>query len=1193
MGEIIWTKEQALAINEKGQNILVAAAAGSGKTAVLVERIINKIIYEKIDIDKILVVTFTKAAASEMKGKILDAIYEKVEEMPNDMHLQRQITLLSKANICTIDSFCLEIVKNNYFEIDISPNIRIADNTEIQILKQEVIEELFENKYEEEDKDFIKIINMYTSYKGDEILKDIILNIFNFLQSMPFPEKWLEEKLQIFNVEDVSFEKTPWGEILFNRAKENLKDIIFRLKEGLDKIKYEDDIEKFTALLSEDIRKMETIYKADTWDSMYDKLKTIEPDKMPLDKRVPDEIKEKIKALRAKVRKDKANIREKILMYSSEDAIQETKQMYDILLKIKNLVLEFSKAFSKEKQNKNIMDFSDIEHFALNILTKENADGENYVSLKYKEKYEEILIDEYQDSNLVQESILTKVSKGNNIFMVGDVKQSIYKFRQARPELFLEKYESYKEKESLEKGDNLKIQLFKNFRSRENILNLTNIIFNSIMSKALGDIDYTEDEYLNLGADYVKIDEDLTAELHIIDLKEEEESIYKEEKDDDDEEDERIEDEILEAKFVAKKIKDMIDSGYVVSNKDKTTRKIKYRDIAILLRSTKNLAPIYEQEISKLNIPVFCDTSSGYLDSTEIQVIMSLLQIIDNPLNDIALVTVLRSMIGGFNDNDLIEIRVENSNKSFYESMCDYISKEEVDNSLKEKIEKFLKLINEFKACEEYMPLNEFIWKIYLDTGYYNYVSLMPNGVLRASNLKLLFEKAKQYERTSFKGLYNFINFIEKLKLSSNDMSGAKLIGENENVVRLMSIHKSKGLEFPVVFLCGTAKQFNMQDINVSSFLMHQDLGFGPKYINYEEGESYTTLARESLKIKSKNEMLSEEMRVLYVALTRAKEKLIITGLSKDYKKSMDKKEEILESYSSEEGKQIDPNIIQNFVTYLDWLELVYLKQKDELKDILEVKEHKKKELLKIFSSSKEEEINSLEAELEKVNEKDLQELKDKIDWEYGHIVPKDILTKTSVTKIKNIEKEEEEKKINYKVPAFLEESMEISAASKGSIMHLILQKLDEKKEYDKEEIKKDIDLLVLRNMITEKEKEVVDIDKIYSFTKTSIWDEMKKAKFVEKEKPFYLSKAVKDVYGDDIDENVLVQGVIDLYYITENDELVLVDYKTDKVKEEAELIERYQKQLELYKEALEKSLGKKVDRVCIYSLTLGKEVLV
>lgn len=497
MGEVKWTKEQSLAIEEKGENILVAAAAGSGKTAVLVERIINKIINEKIDIDKMLVVTFTKAAAAEMKARVLDAIYKKIEEVPEDKHLQRQVILLSKANICTIDSFCLDVVKNNFFELGISPNLKIAENTEIQILKQEVLEEVFESKYEADEDKFLKLVNMYTSYKGDETFKEVVLGIYEFIQSTPFPEKWLEEKVGMFENNEDSFEKTPWGEILFKEAKDGLKDAVLRIEQELNKIRYEQDTEKFIQVLSEDIRKINEVYRAEEWDCMYERMANLKLDRFPTDKRVPDELKDTIKKTRQSVKDDIGKIKEKVLIYPSDKAFEDIHILHEILVLIKEIVLEFSDRFSKIKQERNMMDFSDIEHFALKILTG-NDKEENNITKKYIEKYEEIMIDEYQDSNLVQESILSAISRGNNTFMVGDVKQSIYKFRQARPELFLSKYESYKDKENLQEGDNLKIKLFKNFRSRENVLKLTNIIFDTIMSIELGDIDYTKEEYLNL-----------------------------------------------------------------------------------------------------------------------------------------------------------------------------------------------------------------------------------------------------------------------------------------------------------------------------------------------------------------------------------------------------------------------------------------------------------------------------------------------------------------------------------------------------------------------------------------------------------------------------------------------------------------------------------------------------------------------
>lgn len=467
---------------------------------------------------------------------------------------------------------------------------------------------MFENKYEECDEEFVKLVNMYTSYKGDEALKEIILQIYEFIQSTPYPKEWLNEKTELFNIKKTSFEKTIWGKVLFEKTKEILNDSILRLEQEIERLKFEDDTEKIVIRLTEDIEKLSVPYNAKSWDELYEAVECIKFERFPVNKKVPEEIKDVTKALREEIKKGIQKIKDKILIYNSDKAYEDISIMYNILVQIKKITLEFADNFAKVKKDKNIMDFSDVEHFALEILTKNGE--ENYVCKKYKAKFEEILIDEYQDSNLVQETILNSISNGNNTFMVGDVKQSIYKFRQARPELFLDKYERYKEKDSIQNGDDLKIKLFKNFRSRQNILSLTNIIFDSIMSKKLGDIDYTKEEYLNLGADYPE-GENLQTEVHIIDKKEEDETFKELEKDDSDEEEvEKVEDIVLEAKFVANKIRELLDSDFMITTKEKTKRKITYKDIALLLRSTKASAPIYEQEISKLGIPVFCDTCS-------------------------------------------------------------------------------------------------------------------------------------------------------------------------------------------------------------------------------------------------------------------------------------------------------------------------------------------------------------------------------------------------------------------------------------------------------------------------------------------------------------------------------------------------------------------------------------------------------
>ena len=1196
-----WTEEQAQAINEKGSNILVAAAAGSGKTAVLVERIIKKVVEEGIDIDRLLVVTFTNSAASEMKERVLDAIYNKLDENPNDEKLLRQITLLNKASICTIDSFCLDVVRNNFYELeDLAPNFRIADTTEIELLKQEIIEDIFEKKYEEEDKDFSKLIHTYTSYRDDTPLKDLILKIYNYIQSNPFPEKWLNEKVEMFNIEelDKDFSTTPWGSVLLKEIEEELVDGISFLQTAAKMLSFNTELEKFFQTIRNDIYMLTNLKdNLNNWDKAYEINKNFKFVTWPRNK-VDSLEKDEAKSIRDSV-KENLKILDNILVCDSKTANKDIFDMYSILLKLENIILEFGKEFSKRKREKNIVDFQDIEHFALEILIKEES-GEvvpSDIAKKYQEKYKEIAIDEYQDSNLVQEYILKSVSCGNNIFMVGDVKQSIYKFRQAMPELFISKYKTYKNKTEKTDEDDLKIQLFKNFRSRENVLYFTNLIFQDIMSDDLGDIEYNEDEYLNLGADYKEAKQDLNTEIDIIDLSDEDIELELENNEEEkQEEEDRIENVELEARFVANKIKELIDSKFQIWDRKKEEyRDITYKDIVILLRSTSSTAPVYEQELLNLEIPVFSDSSQEYLDSIEIQTIMSLLKIIDNPMQDIPLVSVLRSYIGKFTDNELVKMRLTDSYDNFYTCMQKAII--DVDDKLKEKIQNFFDNLDKWRKEEEYLALDELIWKIYSDTGYYNYVGLMPNGDLRQANLKMLFQKAKDYESSNFKGLYNFINFIDKLKISSGDMGSAKLIGENDDVVRIMSIHKSKGLEFPVVFLSSTGKQFNLNDLK-EDVLLHQEMGIGAKYIDYDKQVKYDTLSKLAIKNKILLETLSEEMRILYVALTRAKEKLFITGVTRDFKKDLEKIDSNIERYPKENDK-INPILIKKCKKYLDWILLVYQYEKNLCSNEVTLNTYKKKTLLKTLKKVDNEEIDVLEElESRKINEEELNKIGSVLNYEYPNMLDTTIPTKTAVTTLKQLEDGEKilvEKERSLPKPKFLKngEEEKITATMKGTLVHLCMQKLDVKVKYDIEKVNNLVEGLEAKKIITTKEKEAINLNKILEFTKSNIWNELKTAKEIEREKPFYINVPAGEIYKENTEENILVQGIIDLYYIDKDDNLNLVDYKTDYVEvgNEQELVKKYKKQLELYREALEKAYKKQVKNTYIYSVYLNKVI--
>ncbi|MDO5556115.1 MAG: helicase-exonuclease AddAB subunit AddA [Clostridia bacterium] len=963
----------------------------------LVERIVNKIINEKIDIDKLLIVTFTNAAASEMREKILEVIYKKIEEDPENKSLQRQVVLLNKANISTIHSFCLEIIKNYFYEIGLSSNFRIGDTSEIELLKQETLEEVFEDLYEKNSKEFINLVNVYADYRDDETLKELVLKIYNFSQSMPFPNDWINENVEKFNLNNklnLDFAQTLWGKELLQYFKDEIFLCISELEETSKILEQELDLEKYYSLITEDIYKLEALAKENnTWDDIYNNLSTIKFETWPRQAKTDCDLKEQCKQIRDNVKDRLKTLTKKIFIYSSKEANEDIYKMYEIFKELNNVILIFNKKYEENKKEKNIIDFNDIEHFALEILVQKDKNGQHIpteIAKLYKQKFAEIAIDEYQDSNLVQEYILTTISNNNNIFMVGDVKQSIYKFRQARPELFLEKYNNYilANDEQFICTDDTKIQLFKNFRSASNILDITNIIFSNIMSKKLGDIDYNKQEYLNYGA--VQPNEGINiaekVELNIIDL-------LKNETEEDEETDKQIlEKSEIEAKFVSNRIKDLINSDYCIYDKKQGYRKVTYKDIAILLRTTSNISSIYERELNKLELPVFSDTSSSYFETEEIQVILSVLKIIDNPNSDIPLVTVLRSQIGGFTDNELVEIRINSTNTSYYEALCKIKNNNE-ESKLKQKVICFLDMLSQWQQKQEYLSLNELIWYIYESTNYYEFVNSNPNGELKTANLKLLFHKAKDYEKASFKGLYNFINYIDKISKTSGDISSAKIIGENENVIKIMSIHKSKGLEFPVVFLCGTGKQFNVQDLN-QSILLHQDMGFGPKVIDYERKIEYNTLAKEAIRIKALDEILSEEMRLLYVALTRAKEKLIITGCDKNLEKSLKEKELMACNLST---NKLRISNIRKAKSYLDWLELVYKKDEQILSQILDFNLYNKNTIIKTLEN---EDDKKSEKQPNITNEKELEKINEMLNWKYKYIESTKIEGKCSVTDI-------------------------------------------------------------------------------------------------------------------------------------------------------------------------------------------------
>ena len=1344
-----WTQEQQNVIDSRGGNLLVAAAAGSGKTAVLVERIIQMILNSdlKIDIDKLLVVTFTNAAASEMRERIGDAISKKLDENPEDEHLQDQLVLLNKASITTIHSFCLEVIKSNFHKINLDPNFRIGDETECSLMKLEAIDETFDILYEQNDEEFCYLVDCYAEKRGDSNLQNLILSIYSFVMASPYPKVWLKESAEDFNItDDFDFATSKWAKAILETVKIQMEGIEKSLCKAIEDVDGIDELVTFTDKLKMEYEKIkEILYACDTsWSDAYRQISSMTFENYAKGvKRIPKdapsyikEEKDKAKKIRDNAKKSIEKIKTSVFNKNYDDLKDEIKFLYPIVKSLSDVVLMFEQIYSQKKRDKGIIDFNDIEHFALQILTEtdENGDfvfdeeGKNIpsdIALEYREKFYEIFIDEYQDSNQVQEVILSTIAKQKepNRFMVGDVKQSIYRFRQAKPEIFLQKYATYDTDLS---SKYKKIMLYKNFRSRKEVVDSVNYIFEHIMSKNLGEIDYNEEEKLNLGANFEEVEDEKiilggATEIHLMEKKVPEVENPEEE---DEEEGEDLDASQIEARMVGKIIRDIMrpnENGEIMQVFDKkleTYRNVEYKDIVILLRATSAWAPVFAEELINMDIPTYADMGQGYFETMEIQVIMSFLKVIDNPMQDIPLIAILRSPIYGFTPEDFIDIRITDKKVSFYEAMrmfvgekidlsneeeqdiaedeiSDDIGNEIIDVNINEensyvdadmddyyqninyedfeyeneefiyndevmyesyisenieddliyeinsniegdeesqkselelKVRRFLDDLKELQEKSMYMSTDEFLWYIYTNSGYYAYCGALPGGSQRQANLRILFERAKQFEETSFKGIFNFINFISKLKKSNSDMGSAKTLGENANVVRIMSIHKSKGLEFPIVICSGMGRNFNTMDFR-KDVLYHHELGYGPQIVDFERRISYPSIAKEALKCKINIENISEEMRILYVALTRAKEKLIITSSIKDIEQNMHKW-----SSNISTEKMVSKYDILNGKNYMDWMMPAIIKHKD-LEDIRETynlstsisMEDESKWSVKTWSRDDIDfEKHEKEGIREVLNTMDLsqhdteyyEQIEKKLNFEYPYLGVVKKAASISVTEIKKRQEEYEEQedslglykhKTTLKKPKFLSESQKsekITGARRGTIVHLIMEVLDFEKINTESEIKAQIQDLVKRRIITEKESQVLSPRKIMRFFKSPIAKRMLSSKFVKREQKIYTQIKMNDIYlNDEIfknnretyeNESVMLRGVIDLYF-EEDDGLVILDYKTDFVDEnnKKEIIHKYKKQIEIYADVLSKLTGKKVKEKYLYLFGIDKQVKV
>lgn len=1259
MSEVKWTKEQRQVIESRNTNLLVSAAAGSGKTAVLIERIIELVLDEKnpIDINKLLVVTFTKLAASEMRERVSKAIEKKLEENPENEHLQKQLLLLSGADITTIDSFCKDVLISYAHLVNLDSNIKVIDPSENEVLAKEVMEELFEELYENNDESFLRLVNWYAKKNTDEGLLQLLLNVNNFVNSHPFPKIWLNEKAEFFNtsIKDDDFYLENYILYIAKDVDMDLEFFELSIKNNLKKIENYPELEKYidiyNILLDALFVVKESLKNFLKDNTKFDELKKSSYEFLNSNfgsfriSKCDEEVKEIYNKVKKELDSIKSEISEslKTLNLDIENIKRESDLIYPYVRSISDVVIKFKEKFWEKKQKFNYVDFADIEHLALEILVDIDEDGNikpSKTALEYQEKYSEVFIDEYQDSNLVQEILLSAVAKENNRFMVGDVKQSIYRFRQADPSIFMEKYENYYRVEEDIGSFNRKIMLYANFRSRKEILEGTNLVFSKIMKKETGELDYTVDERLNPMASFKESDENVGGAVEILLVDEKSDEEYEDEiilTDEYSEDFEEMKSFKLECIKIANTIYNMMnnkENPFKVYDKNLDDyRKVEYKDIVILMRSPSSNTKILEEVFLEYNIPIYAESTGGYFDTFEVDTIINLLKIIDNPMQDIPLISVMYSPIYNFTSTELSEIRLVDRELKFYELLMKILEDEDIEIrvNLKEKIAKFISDLKLFIEKKSLVSAGELIWFLYKYTGYYNYVGLLDMGEQRKTNLMLLFEKAKNYEKNSYKGLFNFVNYIQKISLKS-DVSEAKLISEDANVVRIMSIHKSKGLEFPIVFLSNTNKKFNFR-ADDSNLVLHQKLGFGAVVYDMDKKTSFNSIMKKKIEKFKKNEQIAEEMRLLYVAMTRAKEKLIITGRVKDYENL---KEEI--SSGIDERGNISNYKILKINNYLDWIlssienltvcgkilnclgrEENFLGNED-LKFQLNVNTKKGEflEYQRIKEEVKTNEIisdnDSLEIKKEMRTVKEF--LEDRFNKEY---VYKNVLNKPSsitVSEIKKmIQEEDEEKHQKYykenfvlKTPSFIhqgEEKVGFNSAEKGTIFHLAMQLLDFSK-FDtediskiREEIKSQINSFVEKNIMSLDEIETININWIVKFIKSDIFKEIYIAnKFGKlfKEKAIDYNIKLKNLFKDENieeDEKIMVVGIIDLFFENENGEIILLDYKTDYVTKEnlEEVKSRYKVQLDLYKSAIEDISGKKVAKKGLYLFGINEFV--
>lgn len=1277
-----WTSKQQEVIDSRNRNLLVSAAAGSGKTAVLVERIIQMISEgdRPLDIDQLLVMTFTNAAAAEMRERIGAAVEQKLKERPKDEHLWLQAALIPQAQITTIDSFCLNIIRSHYNSLDIDPAFRMGDEGELSLLRGDCMGEMLENCYDEADAEFARFVEHFGRGKSDRGIEDVILQAWQFSQSHPWPGEWLASCQKELEEESIlEMEESPWMVFLMEDVARQMEELSGQLGEAVQVCLEENGPLAYEPMLISDRSKIEAIGRAaatGSFEALYNSLQNMSFVRLASirSKDIDGDKKAFVSACRDRVKKAVAKCRELYGQQSPEEVVESMRGTRTVIRELLRLTGMFDQAYRDAKRERNVLDFNDLEHLTLEVLyeREETGDGEETVSRRPSQvadelsrQYEEILMDEYQDSNYVQEALITGISRERsghpNVFMVGDVKQSIYRFRLARPELFMDKYETY----SRERGPRQMIELQQNFRSRESVLTSVNDVFYQIMTKNLGGITYTPETALYPGAKFeevsgktvldpeadagksgsreaapVSLKAGTPTELLLVDtgadtLRQlDEDSLDYTAKE-------------LEARLIAGRIRQLVseDQGILVWDKSRGGyRRARYGDMVILLRSMSGWSEVFVNVLMNEGIPAFAQTRIGYFNTVEVETILSLLSVVDNPMQDIPLAAVMRSPIVGMDDEEMawmMAVYKRNSKKGqdrgVYGAWKLWLEEGWITvglsgipvktaHSISFKSRRLSVLMERLRGEARHLPIHELLYRVYRESGYYDYVSAMPAGETRRANLDMLVEKAAAYESTSYKGLFHFVRYIEKLKKFDTDFGEASVAGEQDNTVRIMSIHKSKGLEFPVVFLAGLGKRFNKQDA-YGQILLDADLGAAADFLDLELRVKAPTLKKQALKRRTELETMGEELRVLYVAMTRAKEKLIMTAADKSLENKLGKWKDIPLSQG-----QLPYTILASANSCLDWL---LMAQPAIPASHMEMRQIQVKDLIgeeitrQIIRKMKKEDLLNLDGR--RVYDAAFgTRLREVLEYEYPYESDIGLYAMVSVSELKkqsqigrtedaigtdsgNLEgialgelkaltgsrdmagsgpgESGEQKKTVSAGPN--------RAALRGTAYHAVLEHIHFHEIHGLAEVKPVVDKLLEGGFLDQEAHDFINPKVIWNFLSSPLGKRMAKAQSegrIHKEQQFIIGIPAREMGLGDSDELVLIQGIIDAY-LEEEDGLVLIDYKTDHVpegdpKQGAKMLaERYRVQLDYYERALTQLTGKHVKERIIYSLALQMSI--